>query len=106
VKIENDFDQQNYSSLNNNFPYKDRPISLTTVNLMQPSIGHYIPQQQTSPLIHRQSSSTNNYGRINSISPTHTTYLNSYVKKNIFINFLFFIFFKVVNLILHHHHHQ
>jgi hypothetical protein len=86
VKIENDNDQQTYSSLNNNnnnFPYK----SSTTVNLMQPPppsnighpVGHYISQQNPQ-ILHRQPTPTNNYGRItypNSISPTHPTYLNS-----------------------------
>jgi hypothetical protein len=84
VKLENDSDQQNYSSLNN-FSYK----SSTTVNLMQPPstighpVGHYLPQQ-TPQILHRQSTPshtlTNNYGRLshpNSISSTHPTYLNS-----------------------------
>ena len=93
VKLENDADQQNYPS-HSQFPYKDRSISSTTINLMQspsgtsgPPIGHYAPQQ-SAQLVHRQpitpsTASTNNYGRIpshaNSISPTHATYLNSYV---------------------------
>ncbi|CAF1103805.1 unnamed protein product, partial [Adineta ricciae] len=81
VKTENENDQQIF-----NFPYKSSP----TGNLMQPSstsghpTNHYL-QTQTSSVIHRQSSvpthtSTNNYGRLshpNSISSTHTTYLNS-----------------------------
>jgi hypothetical protein len=84
VKLENDTDQQTYPNLNNNFPHK----SSTTVNLMQsPStighpVGHYITQQNPQ-ILHRQATSTNNYGRIsypNSISPTHPTYINSNVK--------------------------
>jgi len=90
IKIDNDNDQQNYSSFNNNFPYK----SSTTVNLMQPPppqppqttighpVGHYISQQNPQ-ILHRQPTPTNNYGRIsypNSISPTHPTYLNSDIK--------------------------
>jgi hypothetical protein len=94
VKLENDADQQNYPS-HSQFPYKDRSISSTTINLMQspsgtsgPPIGHYAPQQSAQQ-VHRQpitssAASTNNYGRIpshaNSISPTHATYLNSYVE--------------------------
>jgi hypothetical protein len=81
VKLENDTDQQTYPNLNNNFPHK----SSTTVNLMQPPstighpVGHYITQQNPQ-ILHRQATSTNNYGRIsypNSISPTHPTYINS-----------------------------
>jgi nuclear receptor coactivator 6 len=107
IKTENDNDQQNYSSLNNNFPYK----SSTTVNLMQPPppqqqqqstighpVGHYI-SQQSPQILHRQATPThtltNNYGRIsypNSISPTHPTYLNSDVL-HFFINFLILVYF-------------
>ena len=90
VKLETETDQLTYITLTNNtnnnntnFPYK----SSTTVNLMQPPpstmappVGHYITQPNP-PILHRQTSSTNNnYGRIsysNSISPTHPTYLNS-----------------------------
>lgn len=90
VKLETETDQPTYITLTNNtnnnntnFPYK----SSTTVNLMQPPpstmappVGHYITQPNP-PILHRQTSSTNNnYGRIsysNSISPTHPTYLNS-----------------------------
>lgn len=102
IKLENNNDQQTYTSLNNNFPYK----SSTTVNLMQPPpptqqstighpVGHYIPQQNPQ-ILHRQSSTpTNNYGRIsypNSISPTHATYLNSdiiIIFRKFFILFFF-----------------
>ena len=77
VKLENETDQGNYPTLTNNFPYK----SSNTVNLMQPpsTIGHYITPQ-TPPILHRQATSTNNYGRISyphSISPTHPPHLNS-----------------------------
>lgn len=108
VKLETETDQPTYITLTNhsnnnntNFPYK----SSTTVNLMQPPppstmappVGHYITQPNP-PILHRQTSSTNNnYGRIsysNSISPTHPTYLNSHIFLSFsFINIVFSLYF-------------